>query len=273
LRRARLGVAKALTEATGGSSHFVQLTQHLELGGLGRGSLLLSTGAKEQPRICQEPLTDFRRAAQEGRAQLAHVAAAQPRCGGRLGQAQAVLAAAAGDRQQVPHRRMGRDRAEAHMLLDLCRKIADQAQMPRDPAHALVHPLGQFLGAQSLTAQRGQQPALLDRRGSRRAPLAAVQQQGVSVLEVPQRRPDGVGTQALETAKTLEAVDDQIRALRLHHDDWHLLALLAERGQQAALALGAMQAQVLVAAIELVKFQVHGAPPLRRRQGAATGIA
>jgi len=172
----------------------------------------------------------------------------------------------------MTHGRMGRDRAEAYVLLDLGREIRDQAQVLRDPAHALVHPLGQRLKAQALAAQRGEQPALLERTGSRRAPLATVQQQGLVGLEIPQRHPDGVATQALKTAETLEAVDDPIRARRLHHGDRHLLTLLAKRGQEAAFALGAVQTQSLVTAVELVKFQVHGVPPLRRGQSAAAGI-
>jgi hypothetical protein len=161
----------------------------------------------------------------------------------------------------MTHRRMGGDRAAAYVLLDLGREIRDQAQVLRDPAHALVHPLGQRLQAQALAAQGAQQPALLERRGSRRAPLAAVQQQGLVGFEIPQRRPDGVATQALETAKALEAVDDPVRVLHLHHDDRHLLTLLAERSQEATLALGATQTQSLVATVELMKFQIQGAPP------------
>jgi hypothetical protein len=99
---------------------------------------------------------------------------------------------------------------------------------------------------------------LLYRRGFRRVALAAVQQQGIVLLEVPERRLYCVCVQALETPQAFEAVDDQVRALRLHHDDRHLLALLAERGQQDAFAIRAMQAQVLVAPIKLMKFQVHG---------------
>jgi len=242
LHQAQLGVAEAFLQATGGSGHLGQLAQHLHRRGLGRGLLLVGTGAQEQPRLFQQPLAHRGRASLKGRAQLAHLAATQPGCRDRLGQAQAVLTAAPGDRQQVTHGRVGRDRAATHVLLDLGREIADQAQVPRDPAHALVHPLGQLLRTQALAAQRGQQPALLDRRGSRRASLAAVQQQGVLVPKVPQRRPDGIGAQTLKTAKALEAVDDPVRALGLHHHDRHLLALLTEGAQQAALALGAMQA-------------------------------
>jgi hypothetical protein len=42
------------------------------------------------------------------------------------------------------------------------------------------------------------------------------------------------------------------------------LALLGERGQEAALTLGTPETQILVAAIELMKFQVHDAPPSLR---------
>lgn len=45
------------------------------------------------------------------------------------------------------------------------------------------------------------------------------------------------------------------------HHNRHLLTLLGERGQQAALALGAPETQIFVATIELMKLQVHGTPP------------
>jgi len=98
LCRARLGVAEPSAEATGGFCHFFQLAQHLNRCGLGRRGLLVGLGAKEQTRIGQKPLPHFLRAAQKGRAQLAHLAAAQLSCRDRLGQAPAVFTAAAGNR-------------------------------------------------------------------------------------------------------------------------------------------------------------------------------
>lgn len=85
LCRTWLSIAKTLTETTGGFDHFFQLAEHLNRYGLGRRVLLVGLGAKEQPRICQEPLTHLLGAAQEGRAQVAHLTAAQLSCRDRLG--------------------------------------------------------------------------------------------------------------------------------------------------------------------------------------------
>lgn len=133
--------------------------------------------------------------------------------------------------------------------------------MPGDPADALAHPPSQLLLAHPLTAQLGQQPTLLQLGEAVRVALTAVQEQGVALVEVQERCPHRVRFQALEAAQTLETVDDQVRASLLHHHDRRLLALLGQRGQQAALAIRAAQAQVFVAAVELMELQLHGVPP------------
>lgn len=153
------------------------------------------------------------------------------------------------------------DGAAAHILLDLRWKLTDQGQAPGDPAHALVHSQGQLLLAQPLAAQCRQQPALLKLRQDFGAALATVQQQRFALIEVPKRRPHSVPAQPLQTAQTLEAVDHQVPICILHHHDRHLLTLLGERGQKATLALRTPQTQVLVAAIKLMKFQIHAPPP------------
>jgi len=201
----------------------------------------------------------------EGQAQLTHLAAAQPGLGDGRGQAQAVFSVATSERHQVAHRRMGRDGAAAYLILDLHGKLADQGQAARDPAHALVHPPGQILLAQPLAAQHRQQPALLQLREPLRAALAAVQQQGVALIEVPQRGAHGVRAQTFQTTQALEAIDDQVRAVLRDHHDRHLLAHIGERGQKAALTLGTPETQILVASVELMKLQIHGAPPSLRR--------
>lgn len=241
LLRAQLGVVKALAQAPGGACHFVEIAQHLQLSGKGRRVILVGASAQEQPWILQQTLTHHRRALREGRAQLAHLIAAQLGHGDRLGQPQAVLTVAAGDRHQVAHRRMGGDGAAAHMILDLRGKLTDQGQTPRDPAHAFVHPQGQLLLAQPLATQRRQQPALLQLREAFRAALAAVQQQGIALIELQERRPHRVRAQELEAAQALEAVDDHVRVFPLHHHDRILLTMLGDRGQQSTLTLGAPQ--------------------------------
>lgn len=95
---------------------------------------------------------------------------------------------------------MGGDGTAAHLLLNLCGQLADQSQVPRDPAYAFVHSASQLLLAQPLAAQRRQQPALLQLGELLRAALAAVQEQGIALLKVPQRGADNVRAQALQAA-------------------------------------------------------------------------
>lgn len=114
--------------------------------------------------------------------------------------------------------------AAAHLLLNRDGQLADQGQAPRDPAHALVHAPRQLLLAQPLVAQRQQQPALLQLREPLRAALAAVEQERLALLEVPERRAHHVRAQPLQAAQALETVNDQVRALLHHHHDRCLLA-------------------------------------------------
>jgi hypothetical protein len=126
----RLGAMEARTKSTGGLCHLVEITQHLDLSGQGGWLVPLGTSAQEESRVLQQTCAHGFRALHEGRAQLAHLAAAQLGFGDRRGQAQTILAAAPGDRHQVAHRRMGGDGAAAYVLLDLYGKRHDQGQAP-----------------------------------------------------------------------------------------------------------------------------------------------
>lgn len=132
------------------------------------------------------------------------------RRGDRRGQALTILAVTAPQRQQVAHRRVRRDRALADLLLDRCRQIAHQSQMPRHPARAPGETPGQFLQIHPLLAKHRQEPALLELARRLRAALAGVQQQRLALRKVPLRRLDGVAAQPLQAAQTLEPVDDQV---------------------------------------------------------------
>jgi hypothetical protein len=132
----------------------------------------------------------------------------------------------------------------------------------RHPAQALVETPSELFLAHPLLVQGRKKPALLELRESLRAALAAVQQQRVALAEIPRRRRHRVGAQSLQTTQTLESVDDQIALGRQRDDDnRYLLAMLGQRRQQAALTLRALTAQDFMAAIQLVKLQIHGAPP------------
>lgn len=98
-RLARFDVAEALAQTASGSGHLVQIAQHLERGRPGRGMFLGGLGAKVESRILEQALAHGLRAAQESRAKLADIAAAQLRSHARLSQAETVLAVIARDRQ------------------------------------------------------------------------------------------------------------------------------------------------------------------------------
>lgn len=261
LARAQLDGTQALTHTPGGLAHRLESPQHLDSRGLGWGGLFRRTGAKEESWVGEQTLANLGRAAHEGRAQLRGLAAGKLGLGDRGGQGQAILAATPRDRHQVTHRRVGGDRAAAHQLLDLHRQLADQGQAPRDPADALVDPLGQLRLAQPLAAQGRKQPALLDLRKALRAAQATVQQQGFAGREIPDRHPYRVRAQTFETAQPLEAVDHDMARPLGHHHNRCLLALLTQRSQERPLAIRTLEAQILVAAVELVKLQIHQAPP------------
>jgi hypothetical protein len=85
---------------------------------------------------------------------------------------------------------------------------------------------------------------------------------------------DHVHAQALHAAQAFETINDQVRILLCDHHDRHLLALLGERGQEAALTLRPPQTQIFVTTVELMKLQVHAASsscffaaPQRRPRG------
>ena len=166
----------------------------------------------------------------------------------------------------MAHRRVGRDLSLAHVLLNRLWQGLHQRQATRHPTRALRQTRRQLFLIQALLTQRLEQPALLEHTEPLGAALAAVQQESIALVEVPDSGGHGVAPQALEAAQALETVDDQVTpGLKRHDDDGHLLALVRQRSQQASLALGSNPTQTLVASVELVKLQIHGGPPVSDR--------
>lgn len=118
-------------------------------------------------------------------------------------------------------------------------------------------------------SQLGQKPALLECRQALGAALGAVEQEGVGLVEIPHHGSDRVLLETLQSAQTLEAVDDDIAPLLLDDDDRHLLAVFGQRRQQPALTLRPLETQPFEAAIELVKLKLHG--PFLLLAGASRG--
>ena len=61
----------------------------------------------------------------------------------------------------------------------------------------------------------------------------------------------------MERRDAFVAVNDQVAATAFDNDDRRLLSALSQRGQQVALAERVVDAQILPAAVELVKLQLH----------------
>src|SRR5436190_2482642 len=72
---------------------------------------------------------------------------------------------------------------------------------------------------------------------------------------------DRVPAQLLQRGHPFVAVNHQVPGAvvgRDHHHDGRLLAAVSQRCQQPALLLGVANSQVLPAAVQLVKLQLHG---------------
>lgn len=241
---AQLAFPHTVVQASSPLGDAVELGQQLDRRWQRRRLEALLASLQVQPRILLQALANLRRAAQPGVAQLGHFAAGQLGGGNRRSQPSTILTALARDRHQVAHRRMGRDLPLAHLLLDRRGELTHQSQMPRHPAQALVEASRKLLLAHPLLVQGRKQPALLELREGFGVALTAVQEQRLMLGKIPRRRRHRIGAQPLQTAQTLESVDDQVTLGLAQRDDdnRHLLAMLGQRRQQAALTLRTLAA-------------------------------
>ncbi len=241
--------------------------------------LELTLHAQEELRVFDDPPAHVPRSLTPSAVQLAHLAAREVVRRDRLRQRLAVLTLRTRQGYQVLHRRLGRDKTPADVLLDRDGQDLHQGESLRHPAHAPIKPFRQILVAQGKIPEFLEEPSLLDRRLSLRRPERPEKDQRLRLGHVPHRRLDRVLPQPLQKTHTLVAVDHLVPArilAKCHHHDRHLLALLRERREKPPLPLPAPQVQVLVRHLELVKFQVHprsprGWPPPRRSRAVRRG--
>ena len=120
-------------------------------------------------------------------------------------------------------------------------------------------------------ADKADTPRLRPKRASASIPLSgrsfgeAQDDQRLGFGHLPRHRVHRVPPQALQTADAFVAIDDDIRGVARHDNDRDLLAGLGKRGQEPPFPGGVAYAQLRVAQIELLKFQLH-----RREQGRQT---
>jgi hypothetical protein len=211
---------------------------HLQIADYGsgrsrRGFLrLLPLRFEEQRGSIQNPFADRGRSLSPGGIQLAGCARVAVMLGEDRRHALAVLQALPRHRRQKLHRRLRRDLALTHLLLDALRQQFHQPQPPRNPAHAAVEPPRQLLQtvAEALL-QLGQQPSHLQ-RGFLFAPSQrAIQQHGRGFAHRPHHRFHRVPPQLLQCRDPLIAIDDHVAvrlAFRRYHNDRRLLAAVRQ---------------------------------------------
>jgi hypothetical protein len=175
-------------------------------------------------------------------------------------EADAVLRLGARQRHEILHRGMRDDVAVADVLLNWRRKRAHQTEPARHPAHAPIEASRDHIEREPVLRVQGvQQPRLLKhvRGGVSLEQLA--KDECLGGRHLPDDRGDGVAVQPVQTADAFMAVHDQVPRLAGDDHDRHLLPDLGQRGQQSPLASGLPHPQRVVAAIQLMKFQVHDA--------------
>ena len=105
-----------------------------------------------------------------------------------------------------------------------------------------------------------EQPAFFQRTLSFRPMQRTSQHQGLDFVQRPDHRFDGVSAELLEGRNALVTINDQIAVLLIgdrNDDDGSLLSGTRQRRQQLPLPLWMARPQVLMTAVQLVKFQFH----------------
>lgn len=197
-----------------------------------------------------------------GRIEFTGLAATEAVLGKRIRHALTFIRIGARHRRQILHRDMRRDLAGAHALLHGFRQLLHQSQPPRYPTHAAIKAPGEIFQAVAETLlQFLEQPPLFQRRllfGETHRPI---QHQGVGFVHVPDDGLYRVTAQLFQSSDAFVSVDHQVSIPLIrnrHHHDWSLLSRRGQRRQQSPIAFPTSRTQMLIAAVQLMKFQPHG---------------
>jgi hypothetical protein len=204
------------------------------------------------------------------------LAAAETVLGKRFRHALTVIGIGARHRPQILHRDMSGDLAAADALLHRFGKLFHQSQSARHPAHTAIEAPSQIFQAVAETLlQFLKQPPLFQCGLLFGKTHRTIQHQSVSFVHVPDDGLHRVPAQLLQSCDAFVTVDDQISVRQGNDDDRRLLSRCRQRRQQSPLPFRTPRSQMLIAAVELVKLQLHSAFPLRRSTlvQAASGIA
>ena len=85
----------------------------------------------------------------------------------------------------------------------------------------------------------------------------AVEHQCIGLAHGPSHRVHRIAAQLLQSCDALVAVDYQIAVCDRHHHDGRLLTGCGERSQQPTVPVVGVHAEMLPAAVELMKLQSH----------------
>ena len=196
-----------------------------------------------------------------------------------IGHTLTVVEIGARHRRQILHGGVRGDLARTDSLLHRFGKLFHQSQSARDPAHAAIEAPCQIIEAVAETLfQFRKQPALFQRRLLFGKTHGSIQHQGVGLAHFPNDGFHPVPAQLLQSDDALVAVDDQIsvRLFRYGNDhDRCLLSRCRQRRQQPPLPFGIPSAQMLITAVQLVKFQLHSLSSLHTPtlEQAGSGLA
>jgi hypothetical protein len=209
----------------------------------------------------QNPLAYGCRCITPDRVEFASLAAAEAVLRKRLGHALAVVRIDACHRRQILHRDMGRDLAGTNALLHRFGKLFHQSQPARHPAHAAVKAPRQIFEAVAETLfQFRKQPALFECRFLFGKTHRSIQDQRVGFAHVPDDGFDRVATQLLQGNDAFVSVNHQISIRTIRYGDNHDRRLLSgsrQRCHQPPLPVRIPRPQMLIAAVQLMKLQLH----------------
>lgn len=218
-------------------------------------------GFEKQLWRIQNPLAHRRRRIAPGGIEFSGLTAREAVFGKCLSHAPTVGKIGARHRRQIFHRHMRGDLAGANPLLHRFGKLLDQRQPSRDPTRAAIKSPRQILQAVAEPLlQLGKQPALLERVFLLRQPHRPVQHQRVGFAHVPDESLYRVAPQFLQRRNALVAIDDLVAIRLIFNSDNHdrrLLSAGRKRRQQPLLPPAIARAQMLIPAVELMKFQLH----------------
>jgi hypothetical protein len=160
-----------------------------QFGGWPWRGFLLPLRFEKQRGIIQNAFADCGRSPAPGGIQLASFAAIAVMLGENHCHPLAILQAFAGYRYQKLHRRLRRDVALTHLLLDGLWQQLHQRQPPRHPRHAAIEPSRQLFQAVAKTLLHlREQPAHLQRGFAFGKTQRAVQQHGRGFAHRPHHR-------------------------------------------------------------------------------------